>query len=109
MTMTVVITRDVPDRFRGFLASVMLEVAPGVYTAPRMSHRVRDQVWSVLKEWHASLMQGGVLMTWPDRHAVGGQVLRYLGWSPRELVEVDGVFLSRVLHPDVTTEDDISV
>lgn len=34
MPMTVVVTRDVPDRFRGFLVSVMLEIAPGVYTAP---------------------------------------------------------------------------
>ena len=30
MPMTVVITRDVEDRYRGFLSSVMLELAPGV-------------------------------------------------------------------------------
>ena len=30
MPMTVVVTRDVEDRYRGFLTSIMLEVAPGV-------------------------------------------------------------------------------
>ena len=33
MSMTVVVTRNVEGRYRGFLASVMLEVAPG-YTSP---------------------------------------------------------------------------
>ena len=34
MPMCVIVTRDVPARFRGFLASCMLEIAPGVYTQP---------------------------------------------------------------------------
>ena len=38
--MVVIVTRDVADRFRGFLASCMLEIAPGVYTAPRMSNEL---------------------------------------------------------------------
>ena len=37
MPMTVVVTRDVEARYRGFLASVMLEVAPGVYVSPNLS------------------------------------------------------------------------
>ncbi|HPP12752.1 MAG TPA: type I-E CRISPR-associated endoribonuclease Cas2e, partial [bacterium] len=49
--MTVVVTRDVADRFRGFLASCMLEIAPGVYTAPGMNPAARDQVWRVLEGW----------------------------------------------------------
>ena len=44
MSMTVVVTRNVAPRFRGFLASVMLEIAPGVYTAPEMSKGVRERV-----------------------------------------------------------------
>ena len=32
--MTVVVTVNVEGRYRGFLASVMLEIAPGVYTSP---------------------------------------------------------------------------
>ena len=42
--MTVVVTRNVPGRYRGFLASCMLEVAPGVYTNPGMTRAVRERV-----------------------------------------------------------------
>ncbi|WP_419625747.1 type I-E CRISPR-associated endoribonuclease Cas2e, partial [Thiolapillus sp.] len=37
MALVVIITRDVADRYRGFLASVMLEIAPAVYISPRMN------------------------------------------------------------------------
>jgi hypothetical protein len=33
--------------FPGFLTSVMLEIAPGVYTAPCMSEAVRERVLAV--------------------------------------------------------------
>jgi CRISPR-associated protein Cas2 len=42
--MVVVVTRDVADRFRSFLASAMPEIAPGVCTAPRKSKGVRERV-----------------------------------------------------------------
>ena len=65
--MTVVVTRNAPDRYRGFLASCMLELAPGVYTSPQMSKAVRDRVWAVCCEWAGALPDdGGVLMTWRD-------------------------------------------
>jgi CRISPR-associated protein Cas2 len=38
VSLTVVITRDVEMRYRGFLGSTMLEIAPGVYISPRMSN-----------------------------------------------------------------------
>lgn len=41
MALVVIVTRDVAYRYRGFLASVMLEVAPAVYISPRMSPAVR--------------------------------------------------------------------
>lgn len=44
MPMTMVVTRDVEARYRGFLTSVMLEVAPGVYIAPELSTGVRMRV-----------------------------------------------------------------
>ena len=47
---TLVVTRDVEERHRGFLISVMLEIAPGVYVSPRMSQGVRERVWSVLTD-----------------------------------------------------------
>jgi CRISPR-associated endoribonuclease Cas2 subtype I-E len=53
MALVVVVTRDVADRFRGFLASVMLDVSAGVYVSPRMNKGVRERTWSVLADWHA--------------------------------------------------------
>lgn len=95
MPMTVIVTRDVPDRFRGFLASAALEIAPGVYTAPDMTAGVRNRVWTVLSEWFESTRQGSVVMTWPDGNASGGQLVLALGEPPRELWEHEGIVLAR--------------
>jgi CRISPR-associated protein Cas2 len=88
--MVVVVTRDVADRFRGFLASAMLEIAPGVYTAPRMSKGVRERVWAVLTDWHRQLGGGAILMTWRDPSEACGQGIRTLGLPSRTFVELDG-------------------
>ena len=88
--MVVIVTRDVADRFRGFLAACMLEIAPGVYTAPRMSAGVRERVWAVLAEWHARLGGGSIVMTWRDPREPCGQGIRTLGLPPRTFVELDG-------------------
>lgn len=93
MTLTVIVTRDVEDRYRGFLASVMLEIAPGVYTSPRLTVRTRDRVWRVLSDWHGELHGGSIVMTWRDREAAGGQSIRTLGLPPRTLVDHEGVLL----------------
>ena len=93
--MTVIVTRDVEDRYRGFLNSVMLEVAPGVYTSPRLSRAVRERVWKVLSEWHKFLGRGSLVMTWRDRESPGGQGLAFLGEPSRDLVEADGMVLVR--------------
>lgn len=95
MNLSVVIVRDVEDRYRGFLASVMLEISPGVFTSPRMSKRVREQVWEVLSAWHQQLGRGSIVMTWLDREAPGGQRVLHLGEPPRTLVDVDGLLLVR--------------
>jgi len=95
MPMTVVVTVDVAARFRGFLASCMLEIAPGVYTAPRMTRAVRERVWSILDEWHGELGGGGIVMTWRDVGLPGGQGVAMLGAPPKELHDADGIFLAR--------------
>lgn len=95
MTLTVVVTRDVPDRFRGFLASAMLEIAPGVYTAPNLTKPVRERIWTVLADWHGTLAQGSVVMTWRDRQSAGHQAIRTLGCPPVTLVEHDGIMLAK--------------
>ena len=93
--MTIVVTRDVAPRIRGFLASCMIEIAPGVYTAPRLSVAVRDRVWAVIVEWFEELGGRSIVMTWQDPRAPSGQVVRVVGEPPVELVDHDGVILSR--------------
>jgi CRISPR-associated protein Cas2 len=93
MALTVLITRDVEDRYRGFLASAMLELAPGVYASPHLSARAREKVWGVLCAWHVSLPRGAITMVHADRQADGGLAVRSLGTPPRRPVRVDGVLL----------------
>lgn len=95
MPMTVVVTRDVAPRFRGFLASSMLEIEPGVYTSPDMSVAVRERVWRVLTEWFGELGGGSIIMTWRDPQASAGQNLAVLGIPPMSLIEQDGMILVR--------------
>jgi CRISPR-associated protein Cas2 len=95
MPMTVIVTRDVEDRYRGFLSSVMLELAPGVYTGPRLSRAVRERVWRVLSDWHGELRRGAIVMTWRDASAPGHQSVLTLGEPRRTLADVDGVLLVR--------------
>lgn len=91
--MTVVVTINVAARYRGFLASTMLEIAPGVYTSPNMTKGIRGRVWDVLAGWYAELQQGSIVMTWRDPSAVGGQSIRVLGDAPKEIVDADGIYL----------------
>ena len=93
MPMTVVVTRDVVARFRGFLSSCMLEIAPGVYTAPRMTRGVRERVWQVLTGWFFELGGGSIVMTWREAESPGGQAVLTLGIAAKELVVHDGVHM----------------
>ena len=72
MPMTVIVTRDVEPRYRGFLASAMLEIAPGVYVAPDLSSGVRERVWAVLEDWFTTLGNGALAMIWRDGAVAGG-------------------------------------
>ena len=91
--MIVVVTVNVEARYRGFLASVMLEIAPGVYTSPRMTSGIRDRIWDVLSGWYNELDRGAIVMTWSDPEAVGEQRIRLLGDAPKTIVDADGVHL----------------
>ena len=88
-----VVTRNVDARYRGFLTSLMLEVAPGVYVAPDMTHAVRTRMWHVLQNWWATLQKGAVVIVWRDVRAVGKLRLKTLGEPPKEIVDADGVLL----------------
>ena len=97
MPMTVVVTRDVESRYRGFLASAMLEVAPGVYVSPDLSHGVRERIWTVISTWYDVLNRGAIVMMWRDSTASGGLALRHLGDAPKEIRDADGVLLVKRL------------
>lgn len=98
-----IVIRDVPDRFHGFLSSVMLEVSPNVFVSPRMNPGARDRVWAVMTDWHGHERQGSLVMVWRDLNAVGGVGIANLGNPPRELIEADGMWLVRRHAP--TTEN----
>ena len=91
--MTIVVTVNVAARYRGFLASAMLEIAPGVYTSPRMTAGIRERIWEVLTRWYHETGQGAIVMTWRDPKAVGQQQIRTLGEAPKSIVDADGIYL----------------
>jgi CRISPR-associated protein Cas2 len=93
MPMTVVVTRDVPDRYRGFLASVMPEIGPGVYVSPELSRGVRERVWRVMSSWWDGMPGGSIILTWKDDTASGRLGVLTLGMPPRTLADLDGVLL----------------
>lgn len=95
MALVVIVTNNVAPRFRGYLASVMLEVAPTVYISPRMNPRVRERVWQTLSDWYNSLPQGSLVMVWRDLNETGGVGIKTLGEAPTTLTDVDGLWLVR--------------
>lgn len=95
MAMVMIVIRDMPDRFHGFLSSVTLEVSPNVFVSPRMSPGVRERVWQVLTDWYNAAPQGSAVMVWRDLNSVGGVGIANLGDPPRQLVEADGMWLVR--------------
>ncbi len=95
MSMTVIVTRNVTPRVRGFLASVLLELAPGVYSAARLSPAVRQRVWGVLEDWFPNEKEASIIMLWQEHAMPGGQAVKTLGSPPIDFVEVDGIILAR--------------
>lgn len=95
MPLVTIVTRDVPDRFRGFLSSVMLEVAPCTYVSPRMNRGVRDRILRVMNEWHMAEPRGSIVVIWREGEATGGVGLAHIGTPPKNLIEVDGMWVAR--------------
>jgi CRISPR-associated protein Cas2 len=95
MALVTIVTRDVANRFRGFLASVMLEAAPCTYVSPRMSKGVRERVWRVMTDWHTAEPGGSIVMIWRDREATGGVGVAHLGVPAKTLIELDGMWIAR--------------
>ena len=97
MALVVIVTRDVAYRYRGFLSSVMLEIAPTVYLSPRMNAGIRTRAWDILADWYKAEPQGSVVMVWKDVNETGGVGIKNLGHPPSELVELDGLWIVKHL------------
>ncbi len=97
--MTVIVTNNLEPRYRGFLASCALEIAPGIYSAPRMSAAVRERVMETLSGWYEETRTGGLIMVWRETGLPGGQGVIGLGTPARVVVEIDGILLSKGPNP----------
>jgi len=95
MSLTIVVATNVESRFHGFLASAMVEVAPGVYVSPRLNRDARERMWSAISDWHAHIQHGTILMLWRDKSCPGAIAVNTLGIPRRDLVDSDGILLTR--------------
>ena len=93
MNLTIIVTRDVAARYRGFLSSIMPELAPGVYLSTDMTKAVRERVWAVAEDWWDSAPGGSILMAYPDKSSTSGLGIRVIGLPVVQLAEVDGMRL----------------
>ena len=102
--MTVIISRDVELRYRGFVASVMIEIAPGVYISPSLSSGARLRVWDILRTWHNELSNGSITMIWKDSSQDQGIGLKQIGIPPKDIYEHEGYYLVRKNDTDLNDE-----
>ena len=94
MKLTLAITRNAPDRYRGFLRSCMLEIAPGTYCQLGMHKAVRERVWATCCAW-ANLLgpDASILLLWPDKAYPGNLGMLTLGIPKHNIVEHDEMWL----------------
>lgn len=95
MSMIVVVTRNVSPRMRGFLASTMLELAPGVYVGANISAGVRERIWETVSQWFPHEHEASVVMVYPDAAAPGHLAARFLGVPPLAIELIDGLVVTR--------------
>lgn len=94
--LTVVITRDVDNRYHGLLRSVMLEASTSIYVSTQLNREARRRLWEVIERWHRALQRGSIVMIWRDAGVPGDIGVKSLGNTPRDLYEVDGILLTRL-------------
>jgi CRISPR-associated protein Cas2 len=94
--LTIVITRDVDNRFRGLLRSAMLEASTSIYVSAQLNREARNRLWDVLERWHKELNHGSIVMLWRDMSASSDIGIKCLGDVSRDLYEADGILLTRL-------------
>ena len=95
MNLTIIITRDVQERYRGYLRSAMLEIDAGVFVSAQLNRDVRDRLWKVLKDWFQVLQRGSIVMIWRDKEVSSNIGLRTLGTSRRDIINIHDFLLTR--------------
>jgi len=96
MSMTVVVTENVPPRLRGRLAVWLLEIRAGVYVGD-VSQKVREMIWeqvsalagegNVVIAWATNTESGFDFQTWGKnrRTPVDFEGLRLVSFSPERV------------------------
>jgi CRISPR-associated protein Cas2 len=93
--MTVFSTTNVSGRVRGILASVALELAPGVYVAPKLNKRTLTSILDTLRNWFQyESNDASIAVVWRDTSAIGGISHIVFGASPIEICDLDGLLVS---------------
>jgi len=87
----VVTLEAVPDRFRGYLASVSTEVATGVFVSNQMTKGVRDRTFDVFDDWWDG--RGRIIAIYEDKDAASRLGIRLWGHPKRKLVDIDGILV----------------
>ena len=77
------------------LPPTMLELAPGVYSAPRLSTAVQERIWKVLTDWFMAEQDASIVLILgrpPTNPAA--QSVRVLGLPPVEFIDLDGLLIT---------------
>ena len=85
-----------PAKLRGHLTRWLMEITPGVYVG-RVSARVRDELWQLVK---GNLNSGRAILTYPTNKNEQGFIVEVhrSQWEP---VDIEGITLMR--HPITTS------
>lgn len=93
MAMTVLITTNVEDRYRGFIRSCMPEIDAGLYASNSLSSRARDRLWEILLDWHRTLQNGSLVLIYLDKKAPSGLQIKSVGVQNDKYVDLDGILV----------------
>lgn len=94
MAMTIIVTNNVEDRYRGLILSCLPEIAPGVYVTVGLDKGARSRLWEILSEWYSQLGNGSIIMISPDKGEPSGLRISSLGEPIKELVDFGGIIVS---------------
>ncbi|MBP9034895.1 MAG: copper resistance protein CopC, partial [Pseudomonadales bacterium] len=59
-------TTEIVNNGKTLRARLTGPLAPGVYTAPRITPAVRDRIWRVLSDWFPNEADASIVILWAD-------------------------------------------